>query len=340
MAQGTGKGVLAGMVQWVESDRVMREVSLGVKNAMRRIVSEYSFQREEGLRLLKKLVGELLSKGAEWHTDPFGDGKEEGIPVAERVLRAIFPKTLPPSVQHPMCFQTSTERGLAMTVLEGLCILSRREQQAFVDSRGVTTVLELFTEYRDAVGGGTWRDTADGSPAKDMVAVLCAALDTVLVSALDHAGSQHMVLDVELPDALLQMLPLDIDVDLKYKIVEFLSVLLRITQLEAPKERAGDSTSPFDRSHLPRGPRPPQDSLTPHDRLVAFLRPRLGGDMLCQLSNCVTIKCSPPMHGAPSVSTPVPIPGPANGGKRATARERDLVTQDALISHLSNAAQT
>ena len=317
---------MSDMDRWVLQDRKRREVSLAVKTCMRRIVSEFSFQREEGLRELMKLVHKLLATGVSWGEAPLGDGKEEDVTVAERVLRAVFPKTPPPSVQHPMCLTTPTERRLAMVSLEGLCALSRREQQAFVDGRGTTTVRDELV--RRGASGAAADDPAE-------VATLCACLDALLVSCLDNPTAQHQVVDLDIPALLCGMLKRPGgDVNLQYKILEFLAVLLVVAQLGGTASAAP----------LPayRGPVPSSDlAQQPRRRLLRKLEELLGSEILGKVQNCVTVRNVSGVGGGGggggggSISLSPSGSGSGMASKRTTARERDLRLQAEIIAQLA-----
>ena len=301
------------MEVWVSKDRERRETSLAVKTSMRRIVSEFSFQREEGLRELMKLVHRLLAAGTEWGKNPLGDGKAEDVTVSERILRIVFPKTPPPSVLHTMCHTTTTERRLAMMSLEGLCALSRREQQAFVEARGISTVHEELLRY----------SLAPTEHAGE-VAALCACLDALLVACLDAPLAQHQLIELDVPALLCSMLKTKAaDVNLRYKIVEFLSVILVVTQLS----RSGTTLS------IPSfGPHPSSESQHPRRRLLKDLEALVGADILGKLQSCVTLRS----HSLPVAAV---SPSSSSSTKRTTARERDLRAQSEILNHLAQGSE-
>ena len=304
------RSVIAELEHRVEQERERREVSLALKNSMRKIASEYSFQREEGLKQLLKLVHDLLSRGL-FYTKPLGDGKEEDVPIAERLLRSVFPKTPPPSIQHRMCCTTASEKRLAMQCLEGLCVLSQREQQAFIDARGVSTVYDELQKHIEDVE----KSKADA----DMVPVLCACLDTLLVSSLNKPAAQHQVIDIEMPLAMHTVLKIDSDMDVCYKIIEFLSVFSRICILNDGMHSGHESS---------RGPVPPPDCQTPSERLYSAVRTTYGVEIASRLNSCVTLR-GPATPASSSMC-----------GKRTTTRERDLRTQGDIIACIKSASST
>ncbi|KAJ9448945.1 hypothetical protein DIPPA_05061 [Diplonema papillatum] len=337
--------LLAELERWNEEERGRRETNLAVKSAMRGILSEYSFQREESLRLLFKVARGLLAKRGDPAKDALAGQRGESVTITERVLRSIFPKTPPPSVLHTMCRTTNTEKNLAMASLEGLCNLSAREQIAFLEARGFLTVLEEVNKHIEATIGPAhhvpgcsprgvptaWGIAEPSLDLKGSVSLVTACLDTVLIGVVDYPEAQHQILDIELIPPLVCLLKSErTDLDLKYKILEFLSILSKIYNLP-PGPGPGRQQQPnlasggggfVDSYYLSAGPVPPHDSQTPAQRLVEVLTELLG-DVVEQLPACATVR-NPP---APSQAQP---------SNRSTSREHDLRVQADVIARLSS----
>eukprot|EP00756_Hemistasia_phaeocysticola_P049397 Hpha_TRINITY_DN23861_c0_g1::TRINITY_DN23861_c0_g1_i1::g.109790::m.109790 len=298
---------LQSLERWLEADKERREILYIVKRSLGGLNSQYSFQREDGLRQLLHLLRELQGRKDASHnwedpaflrcdsrTDNSDFGSDPGVTVTEGILRQVFPKTLPPSVPH-LCATTPTERRLAMVCLEGLCVLSRREQKAFFAHRGVLTVkdelarhLDLFRPYKDPDLRRAQREQMQ-SAAAEVIPLLCASLDTLLVACLDSPAAQAQVLDLGLPRELCEVLQNpNCPGDLLYKIIEFLSILLRMCELSYTPESA-------------RGPR--GDQRPAGERLQGILLQHLGANVLRQLPLCVTVAAAPPGAGARVVNT-------------------------------------